>query len=197
MDLNDGTDLAALHDAIAADLAAAFPGVRVEFYRDDSPEGRRQLPFGDGVGDNAPRAYMLLDLDEMEASGADDPGTEQQALVARFEAEVIVKALQADAKLAVRVLAGSLAAHLRQRVRWPGAILQGDIKVVGCYKDEFSPELDKFQVWRVEWLQEVWLGAGVWKETGTTPSVLFSYVPLVGPEHVGDYMPLEGVLPSV
>lgn len=192
MDVNDGTDLAALHQAISTGLAAAFPGVHVEFYRDEDPEGRRQLPLGDGVGANAPRAYVLLDLAEMERGDADDPGTEQQALRARFEAEIIVKALQADAKVKVRVLAGSIAAFLRQRSRWPG-VLNGPCQVVGCYRDDFSPDLDRFQVWRVEWTQDVFLGAGVWKNTGDTPQdVLFSYVPLVGIPHEPLYQRMDG-----
>jgi hypothetical protein len=192
MDVNDGTDLAAMHQAITQTMAAAFPGVHVEFYRDEDPEGRRVLPLGDGVGANPPKAYVLLELSEMERGDSADPGTEQQPLMARFEAEVIVKSLQADAKVKVRVLAGSIAAYLRSRSRWPG-VLNGSMRVTGCYKDDFSPDLDKFQVWRVEWVQEIWLGAGVWKETGTTPHALYSYVPLVGPGHEADYKPLEDV----
>lgn len=189
MDVNDGTDLGALHQAITDGLAGQFPGVHVEFYRED----RKNLPTGDGIGDNPPRAYVLLDLDEMDRGDAQDPGTEQQPLVARFQAEVIVRSVkdQHGAKVQVRILAGSIAAFLRSRSRWPG-VLNGPARVVGCYRDDFSPELDQFEVWRVEWVQEVWLGAGVWKTTGTTPQPLFSYVPLVGTTNEAAYMNADG-----
>jgi hypothetical protein len=176
MDVNDGTDLAAMHQAITDGIAGAFPGVHVEFYRED----RKNLPLGDGT--DKPSAYVLLDLPEMDATAdAPDPGTEQQALRARFEAEIIMRALKPGAKVDVRVLAGSLAAYLRQRSRWPG-VLNGPIHVSGCYRDDFNPELDQFEVWRVEWTQEVRLGEGVWKETGDTPANVFlAFVPADGP----------------
>lgn len=175
MDVNDGTDLAAMHQAIVDGLAAAFPGVHCEFYRED----RKNLPTGDGAGTNPPRAYVLLDMDEMDRGDTEDPGTEQQPLAARFQAEVIVKSIrdQHGAKVAVRVLAGSIAAYLRTKSRWPG-VLSGPARVVGCYKDDFSPELDQFEVWRVEWTQEVWLGAGVWRNDGTPVTQVFvGYAP--------------------
>jgi hypothetical protein len=191
VDINDGTDLAALHQAIVDVAAAAFPGVHFQFYRDE--EDRKNLPLGTGTEGDHPRAYVLLELSELEAAER-DPGTEQQAMLAKFEAEVVVKSLQADAKVKVRVLAGSLAAFLRKQLRFrPADVLQGEAKVVGCYRDDFSPELDKYEVWRVEWLQEVWLGEGVWRNDGTRPAqVLFSYVPIVGIPFEPDYMDATG-----
>lgn len=192
MDLNSGTDLAALHVAIADSLAAAFPGVHWEFYRED----RKNLPLGDGVGDNPPKAYGLLNLAEMDASD-EDPGTDQQAVTARFECELVVKGLRQDAKVGVRVLAGSVAAFLRSRSRWPG-VVNGAMKVAGCYKDDFSPELDQFEVWRVEWVQDLVLGTGVWLHEGETPTQpLFSYVPLVGVPYEDEYQPADTGVPHV
>lgn len=197
-----GTDFAALHAAIVNTAAAAFPGVHFEFYRAD----RKNLPFGTGAAGQPPRAYALLDVPEMEP-GDIDPGTEQQAMAVKFEAEIIIKSLQINARLLVRVLAGSFAAFLRKQLRWPG-VLNGPIRVVGCYKDDFSPELDQFEVWRVEWVQDVWLGVGVdmfvipadETESGNpelVPGVpalsqrptkmLYSYVPLVGIPYQNEY----------
>lgn len=189
MDPLDGTDLAALHAAIVTQSAAAFPGVHFEFYRED----RKNLPLGDGQDDNPPRAYVLLELSEMDASER-DPGTEQQAMTVKFEAEVVMKALKQEAKVQVRALAGAFAAYLRKRGRWP-AVLNGPPVVVGCYRDDFSPELDQYEVWRVEWTQEVWLGEStVWKPSGTTPTqVLFSFVPFVGIPYEPEYRDITGV----
>lgn len=201
-----GTDLAALHAAIVAQSAAAFPGVHFEFYRQD----RKALPFGTGLAGADPSAYVLFDLAEMDASER-DPGTDQQPVVVRFEAEVVIKSLQANSRLTVRALAGSFAAFLRRTMRWPGT-LNGPISVVGVYKDDFSPELDQFEVWKVEWTQELWLGAGV--DVYTIPAAqtasgnpeivlnvpalsarpsqpLFSYVPLIGLPYRDEYKPVQ------
>lgn len=179
MDRNDGTDLAALHQAILAAAAPAFPGVHFEFYRED----RKSLPFGNGQAGQPPRAYALMELSEFEPSDLLDPGTEQQAMLAKFSAEFVVKTLPDDARLSVRVLAASFAAWLRKTLRFdPSNVLQGPAMVTGAYKDDFSPELDQFEVWRVDWSQAVWLGEGVWRNDGTRPSqVLFSFEPLIGP----------------
>lgn len=189
MDRLQGTDLAALHQAIVEVSAAAFPGVHFEFYRED----RVNLPLGSGASGQPPKAYALLELSEFDA-GDFDPGTEQQAMVARFEANFVVKSLQADAKLVVRALAASFAAFLRKQCRFrPDLVLQGHAKVVGCYKDDFSPELDQFEVWRVEWLQDVWLGQGTpWMPdpniTPATLQVFAAFVPLTGPAYVDEYL---------
>ena len=195
MDILQGTDLAAFHAAIVSTSAVAFPGTHFEFYRAD----RKSLPFGSGEPGQSPRAYCLLDLTEMDDAGS-DPGTDQQALVAKIDAEIIVKSLQVDARLLVRQLAGGYAAFLRRQMRWPG-VLNGPIMVTGCYKDDFSPELDQYEVWRVEWAQEIWLGSGVdvyvipagQTESGSPAlaapptQVLYSYVPLVGVPYKPDY----------
>lgn len=191
MDKLDGTDLAALHQAIAQVSAAAFPGVHFEFYRED----RKNLPMGTGAEGDHPRAYVLLQLEEMEATDS-DPGTEQQSMLAKFEAEVVLKSVQVDSKVKVRALAGAFAAFLRKQSRFrPADVLQGPARVAGCYRDDFSPELDQFEVWRVEWAQEVWLGEStVWKPAGTIPTqVLYSYVPLIGIPHEPDYMDIRGI----
>lgn len=184
MDILKGTDLAALHAAIVDTSAAAFHGVHFEFYRVD----RKSLPFGDGVGTNPPRAYCLFDLTEMDVADF-DPGTEQQAVTAKFDAEIIVRSLQVDARLLVRQLAGSYAAFLRRQLRWPG-VLNGPIKLTGCYKDDFAPELDQFEVWRVEWMQDVWLGDVSEPAVAIPTQPLLSFVPLVGPAHPDEYIPL-------
>lgn len=183
LDILKGTDIAALHQSIVDTAGAAFAGVHFEFYRED----RKNLPFGDGT--TTPKAYCLLDLPEMEAAEF-DPGTEQQNVRARFEAHFVIKSFQPNARLISRVLAGSFAAFLRKQLRWPG-VLNGPIRLVGCYKDDFHPELDQFEVWRVEWEQEIWLGDVSEILLAPPTQVFFSFVPLVGIPYVDEYIPVS------
>lgn len=185
---NTTVDLAVLHEAIVSDIQAAFPALAtVEFYRED----RRELP----------KPACLLELTELEALPDDDPGTEQLAVMAKFEAELVVSFRTTKAKQSIRLLAASLAAWLRLR-KWsdaanPGKKLPtGPALVVGAYQDDFTvmgaareQDLPQFEVWRVEWQQIVHLGAGVWNDEGETPTTpLLGWKPDIGPGNEGKYV---------
>lgn len=184
MDHQDGTNVALLHSVIASTSAAAFPGVHFEFYRED----RDDLPAMGELGQ--PTACCMLELTEFDPVDA-DPGTEQVDVIARFEAQFIIGFRTPDAKVAIRALAASYAAYLRKRSRWPG-VVNGPTQNIRCFKDDFSPELDQYEIWTVEWTQVLRLGEGVWKETGTTPgNPLYSFVPYIGDGNEDEYVPLE------
>lgn len=187
MNANTNLDLAALHEAIVADIKAAFPALQtVEFYREE----RKGIPL----------PAVLLELTEMEGQPDVDPGTEQLAVAARFEAEIIMGFRTPNVKLEIRKFAGAFAAWLRLR-RWTNPadpakkLPTGPAEVIGCFRDDFNPELDKYEVWRVEWSQILHLGDTVWTNEGTIPTIpLFSWVPDIGIGHEDDYSP---VLPPV
>ena len=178
MDANTNMDMDALHAAIVADIQAQFTDIAtVEFYR---TEERKGLPL----------PAILLDLTELENQPDIDPGTEQLAVTARFEAEIILGFRTANVQQAVRKLAGAFAAWLRKR-HWTG-VRTGPAEVIGCYRDDFDPELDQYVVWRVEWTQVLHLGDTVWTNDGTIPTqVLFSWVPEIGTPHEQDYVPMD------
>lgn len=180
MNANTNINLATVHDAIVADIKAAFPNLKtVEFYRED----RKSLVT----------PACLLELTELEADPDNDPGTEQLAVIAKFEAELIIgfrpqAGHMAKAKLSIRMLAASLEAWLRMR-RWTNPADQdkklptGEAMVIGAYEDDFSvmgrhrdQELPQFDVWRVEWQQRLHLGETVWTDDGITPTTIFSGV---------------------
>ena len=187
---NTEIDLGVLHDAIVADIKAAFPGlVTVEFYRED----RKELA----------KPACLLELTEMDGLADEDPGTEQLAVMAKFEAELVIGFRAVDgvkAKQSIRVLAAALAAWLRKR-RWTNPddpdkkLPTGPAEVIGAYQDDFTvmgrqqeQALDQFEVWRVEWQQIVHLGNTVWTDEGTTPSKVYSGCsPDIGIGHEDDY----------
>lgn len=172
MNANTEVDLATLHEAIVADIKAQFPQlVTVEFYRED----RKDLP----------KPACLLELSELEALEDEDPGTEQLAVLAKFEAELIIGFRTPQAKQSIRLLAAALAAWLRKR-RWTNysgttpKLPTGPCQVIGAYQDDFNiigrshdNGLEQFEVWRVEWQQIIHLGKTVWTDEGVVPANVF------------------------
>lgn len=173
-------DLGALDASITAAISAAFPDLQtVEFYR---IENRTELPI----------PACLLEMCEADSFSDPDPGSEQQAMMVRFEARFIMGFKTPAAKLEVRKLAMAFAAFMRQQGRWPGVGGQADVpRLIGCYPDDFEPTLDQFEVWRVEWNQQLWFGNSVWINSGTVPThVLTGYDPHIGTGHEDDYTEL-------
>lgn len=171
-------DLAALHTAITDAIKTAFPALQtVEFYR---IEDRTALPL----------PACLLEMVEADDYARPDPGSEQQALLVRFEARFIIGFRTTAAKLAVRQLATAFAAFIRAHGRWAGIGGQGDTpRIIGCYPDDFDPVLDQFEVWRVEWQQELWFGDSVWNSDAIAPTTVYvGMAPNIGAEHVADYV---------
>lgn len=180
-DANTEIDLDQLHQAILGSISATFPDlVTVEDYRED-----RKLP----APNQLPACFV--ELTELEPSEEDDPGTEQLAAYAAFEAHLVIGFRTPQAKRDIRKRASRLLVHLRKQ-RWGLPI--GPAVPVRAYEDPFSPELDQFEVWTVEWRQLVHLGTSVWTSDGTTPSqVMIGYTPDIGVSHEDDYTPLQGV----
>ena len=168
------TTLDAVHQGIVSAITANFPTLRtVEAYRLD----RQHLET----------PACLIEMTEMETGVDPDPGTEQLAVLARFEARFVIGFRQGtnNPKLEVRKLAASFAAFARLK-RWGCPI--GPAEVVGVFPDDFDPELDQFECWRVEWQQIIHLGDTVWRDEGETPSPTMSFAPNVGAGHENDYL---------
>lgn len=169
---NTDIDLVTLHEAIVADIAAAFPSLAtVEFYREE----RKDLP----------KPACLLEVAEFDNLPDEDPGTEQLAVMMRFEAQLVITFKTPKAKRSVCVLAAALAAWLRKR-RWTDPadptkkLPTGEARVIGAYRDDFTgmgaqreQNLEQFEIWRVEWEQIVHLGNTIWTDEGDTPTDVF------------------------
>lgn len=173
-DANTEIELDPLHDAIAAQIATAFPSFRVvEFYRDDESE-RVETPA------------CLLEMTEAEPAPEMDAGSGQWPAHLRFEARILMSARSANAKREIRKAATALATWLNLR-RFAG-IPTDECKVISCERDDFTPRRDKFECWRVEWVQLAFLGASAWNNDGTIPTeVYFSFDPDIGTAHEADY----------
>lgn len=174
MDANTETTLDAVHAGIVSGLQAQFPDLHVEAYRLD----RKGFPV----------PACFIELVDMER-GDMDPGTDQLPMLCRFEAQLIIGFRQGtkNPKLEIRKLAAAVAAFVRLK-RWGCPI--GPAEVVGAYSDDFDPELEQFEVWRVEWQQIIHLGESVWKgwNDGEPPgSPMLGYSPNIGTGNESEY----------
>ena len=178
MDRNTNVDLNALHDAIVADIKAQFPDLQtVEFYRTEERKGGR---------DGLPLPAIILDLSEFDPDADIDPGTEQLAVNARFEAEIIFGFRTPNVKREIRKFAAAFAAWLRLR-HWTG-VRTGPAYVTSICRSDFNPELDQYEVWCVEWSQPIHLGNTVWTNDGSVPQEVFAgFSPDIGSGHEPDY----------
>lgn len=187
MSADPGVDLNQLHENIVAAIAERFPALQtVETYREEIERTAFQAPA------------CLIELFEMEAAPQEDPGTEQLAMMARFEARLIIGYREANAKREVRKLAAALAQFILRK-RWGLGPNVGPAEITGCYPDEFDPRLDQYEVMRVEWAQLIMVGENVWSGEGIpVTEVLYSWSPKVGPPFVDNYRTLEqgGAIPE-
>ena len=176
MNANTYVDLDALHDAIVADIKAQFPDLQtVEFYRTDERQG-------------LPLPAVILNLSEFENEPDADPGTEQLAVTARFEAEIIMGFRVPNVKREIRKFSAAFAAWMRLRRFTRENVHTGPAQVIGCYPDDFDPELDNYEVWRMEWTQVLHLGTSVWANNGTVPNQVFiGWAPDIGTGNEPNY----------
>lgn len=143
-----------LHEAICNKLREEIPAIQTcEMYR----AVRREII--------APAVFVEL----VSLEPGKDPGTEELALRARFEARVVVDGTVEDSQVVVRELAAEIA-RVVNRNTWgvenisPGEFLSAEV-------DDFKPELDAYLVWLVEWTHELHIGQSVWSG-GITPHVI-------------------------
>lgn len=173
-------DLTLLFRTMETTIAAAFPAFQLVAFDNEERE-RLDLPC------------CLLDCAEMDSDNdAADPGTEQQAMTARFEARLVLGFRTPHAKLEARLVATAFAAFLRKQLRWSPA-RSGPARVIGCYRDEFDPRLDQYEVWRVEWTHVLHFGKSVWEGEGIVPSRVFlGLSPEIGLENIDKYTQVAG-----
>lgn len=184
-DANTQITLADFHTAVVSDIHAAFPGLAtVQFYREE--DDRKPLAAAD-------LPACLLQVTEFETVPEEDGGTGQLTVQMRCDARLVLSFKTPAAKLEIRTLAANFAAWLRKRRfvdpnNAARKLPTGPAEVIGGYTDDFSPELDQFEVWRVEWMQTADLGATVWTPGDAQPqTVLASFSPAVGAPNVGAY----------
>ena len=180
-DAIDGVDLEQLHEAIIFQLQAQFPQFKlIEFYRDEEERrapGTQQLPA------------LFLELANIEIDEDGDKGTGQLPLLARFEARIIDSFAQKKAKIQVRKLATGLAYYIFKHKFFTGIKGKGvgASAVNAITEDAFYPELDRFEVWRVDFTTSIVVGENIWADDDKTPTLVYSASPDIGLGHEDKY----------
>ncbi|WP_338406646.1 hypothetical protein [Wolbachia endosymbiont (group A) of Longitarsus flavicornis] len=144
-----------LHNAICTTLKKEIPAIQTcEIY----PSIRKELL--------APALFVEL----VSLESGKDPGTEELALKARFEARIVIDSTIENAAIIVRTLAAEVARVVNKNT-WnvenvsPGEFISGG-------GDDFRPELDAYLVWLIEWVHYLHVGESVWLEGKIKPHTI-------------------------
>ncbi|MDG7052493.1 MAG: hypothetical protein LKM45_01230 [Wolbachia endosymbiont of Alcedoecus sp.] len=134
-----------LHQAICTTLKKEIPAIQTcEVY----PAERREI--------TAPAVFVEL----VSLEPGKDPGTDELALRARFEARIVVDAMVEDSSIVVRSLAAEVARVVNKNTWNVEKISPGEF--ISAEVDGFKPELDAYTVWVVEWVHQLHLGQSIW-----------------------------------
>jgi hypothetical protein len=99
-----------------------------------------------------------------------NPGTEELALVANFEALLVVDKTIENSEFAIRELALKLT-NLINNNTFSSKISPAKIKDIG--QDAFKPDLDAYLVWRITWTHELHVGENIWETYKILPHTIF------------------------
>ena len=110
---------------------------------------------------------VFVELAQLEPGH--DPGTEELALVAHFEARIVVDSLIKDAHVIVRSLASEVARVVNMNTF---DLPISPARFVSAAPDAFKPELDAYLVWAVTWTHELHQGQSIWTTPDITPHTI-------------------------
>lgn len=169
----DPIDLVAALDTVIDTLAAEFTTFKTVAAED---EDRKKLAV----------PAIIVQMSELEPDPDKDPHTGQFPCLVRLEARIVMGHRTPKVRREVVKAAGAVAAFVhsnRLGVAW------GAATVIAVDPDEFAPQADSFDIWRVEWVHAADIGASYFVDEGVTPSqVLTSWSPDIGPANEGDYV---------
>ncbi|WP_353272104.1 hypothetical protein [Wolbachia endosymbiont (group B) of Apomyelois bistriatella] len=135
-----------LHQAICSTLKEEIPAIQTcEIY----PAIRKELV--------APAVFVEL----ASLEPGKDPGTEELALKARFEARIVIDSTIENAPIIVRTLAAEVARVVNKNT-WEKNVSPAEF--LSAEPDGFRSELDAYLVWMVDWSHQLHLGKSVWEE---------------------------------
>lgn len=182
-----GINLSALHTAIQTALRAAFPTTGTGAVPTVAHYTRPTKTFA------TPAIFFELTGIDPQSDG-DDSGSEQFNATLSFSTYVCCSYRAESAKLSVREL---VAAVIEETWDNSWGLPVSGAEIVTAQPDQFSVEpggtgsgtSQAYEVWRIDWAQDVKLGASIWAtDPETIPSAVFcGWAPNVGIEHEPDY----------
>ncbi|NGZ19976.1 MULTISPECIES: hypothetical protein [unclassified Wolbachia] len=144
-----------LHNAICTTLKREIPAIQTcEIY----PSIRKKLL--------APALFVEL----VSLESGKDPGTEELALKARFEARIVIDSTIENAAIIVRTLAAEVAKVVNKNTWNVENIFPAEF--LSAEPDGFRPELDAYLVWMVDWSHQLHLGKSIWTENKIKPHTI-------------------------
>lgn len=180
----DAVTIESLHEGIKQALSEAFTELKTV---DDYPTEKGRIA--------TPAAFLDLAALEPDAEGGED-GTERLVMTLRWELYLVLGLPVPEVKRAVRTLAANVALWVQgNRFGLPVRPAQ----FIRAEPNDFSPGLERYLPWVVEFEQTVLLGSSVWDADGVVPTELYlGYEPNTGPDHIDDYERVTGdELPSL
>jgi hypothetical protein len=182
-----GINITALHDAIQTYLRAAFPSTGIGAVPTIEHYTRPAKTFA------TPAIFFELTGIDPQSDG-DDSGSEQFNASLSFSTYVCCSYRAESAKLVVRELVAKLIEEIWDN-SW--SLPVSGAEIITAQPDQFSVEpggtgigtSQAFEVWRIDWTQDVKLGASVWAtDPETIPTNVFcGWDPKIGIDHVADY----------
>ncbi|MFC3902558.1 hypothetical protein SAMN05421749_103315 [Acinetobacter marinus] len=190
-DALSGVDLGELHLAMANALQTAFATELklVAFYREE--DERHALKINE-------LPALLMELTELAPDLDGNAGGEQLPVIARFELRVVVDAMHDkdsinnSAKVRVRALAAKIAHFIFKNRHFHG-LKTGHAVLEDIVEDAFYPELDRYEVWRIDISVPVNIGESVWANDGVTPTAAYSWSPQIGTGNESHYQEIDDV----
>lgn len=174
--MTETIDLDVALDTIVATLAAQFPTFKTVAAEDES---RKELPV----------PALVIQFSEIEPDPDADPHTGQFPCRLRVEARIVLGHRTPKVRREVIKAAGAIASFVhsnRLGVKWGAAV------VIAVEPDEFAPQADTFDIWRIEWAHTLDLGETYFVNDAVTPIiVLTSWVPEIGIPHEASYIAEE------
>lgn len=162
--------IAALHNAIIQEITQQIAGFQTTGLY---PKIRQAIKT----------PALFVDLASFEPG--QDPGTGELALLARLEARVVVG--QGDtAHMQVRTLAAEVARVIHKN-SFGLAVKPAELLAIS--PDGFAPQLEAYEVWQIEWQQELHLGTSIWQEDPALQQTIYlGFAPATGQQHQDKYV---------
>lgn len=175
-------------DAIVEKLAERLgTGWTVQAYPEERSDEDEQE-----VRPQVPVPWATVELMEINVDPDTDPMTDQSAQTCRFRARLIVDGFPSGAKRLVRSKASDLLLWLRCNRM---GLTIGEAKAIGAAKDDFTPELEQYEVWYVDWTHLIHVGPGNEDPDqfdAEFPTEVYAGVaPEIGPPNIDKYVKLD------